>query len=390
MIETKKSHLLFTIPDRLTSNSCTTCNLNQAQCPGHPGHIELPVSVYHPVFMDQAYRLLRSQCVYCHRFRLARREIHRYACMLRLLQVGLLKEAQMIDAINDSDLSEAIRGMTISDVPQIESDEAQEDGNNVQDNIIRARERYVRETLQKHRQEISLGTIRKGKHEGASEMRRGLIKEFLGKIVLEKTCRTCDGISPAYRKDRYVKIFERELTEKEKAAMIQAGRKKANVLTLTHRQKKPDFDQDEAIADIDLSSNEEEEQEDEGEGEELDENGDVVMGEAASKPAEKLKGVRGQRYLSPTEVKERLNLLFEKEQEMMGLLYHSKPRPKNAEPLDASMFFLQTLLVPPNRYRPEARMGDSEVTESQQNNLYKLILRNSVLVGQLKIGRAHV
>jgi len=339
-----------------TACSCSTCNLGQAQCPGHPGHIELPVPVYHPVFLDQAYRLLRSQCAYCHRFRMPRREVHRYASMFRLLQVGLLHEAQMIDSFNESEFSEQIRGMTLSDVPVMLDDEAEEEGNNVQDSICRSREAYVRHVLNQHRHQISIGSIRKGKHEGASEMRRALVKEFLGKIILEKKCRTCDGISPVYRKDRYVKIFERDLTHKEKAAMAQAGRKRADALALSRKTKKDDFAQDEGIADIDLSSNDSEgENSSEGEGDELDENGDVFMGEAATKSKGKKPKAppREQRYLSALEVKERLNLLFEKEQDMITLLYNSKPKDRNAKPLDADMFFIQTLLVPPNRYRPE-------------------------------------
>ncbi|KAK4455581.1 hypothetical protein QBC34DRAFT_390317 [Podospora aff. communis PSN243] len=361
---------------------CTTCNLGQTLCPGHPGHIELPVPVYHPVFLDQAYRLLRSQCAYCHHFLMARREIHRYACMLRLLQVGLLHEAQMIDSFDDSDLGEQIRGMTLSDVPRMLDDEAQEEGDNLHDSISRSREAYVRAVLQKHRHDINMGTIKKGKHEGAAEMRRALIKEFLGRIVMEKKCRTCGGIAPKYRKDRYVKIFEKEMSLKDKAQMAQAGRKRRDAILL-RQAKKSDYAQDEGIADIDFDSNGDE-PESEGDGEELDENGDVVMGEAAAKPEEKKEKAppMTQRYLSPVEVKGRLDLLFEKEQEVMSLLYNAKPRGRKAKPVDASMFFIQTLLVPPNRYRPEARMGEGQITEAQQNSLYKLILKRASAVGQ--------
>ncbi|KAK3386921.1 hypothetical protein B0H63DRAFT_430722 [Podospora didyma] len=369
---------------------CTTCNLNQSQCPGHPGHIELPVPVYHPVFMDQVYRLLRAQCVYCHRFRMPRREIHRYACMLRLLQVGLLHEAQMVDSFADSEFGEEIYDFRLQDVPTVDHDEAEEEGNTVQDNTIRAREAYVRRVLQQHKSTINLGDIRQGKHEGASEMRRALVKQFLADIIKEKRCRTCDGISPVYRKDRYVKIFERDLTDKEKAAMLQAGKKRGDalVMALKEKKKRNEFNLDEGIADIDLSSNEDEEEQpdSEGDGDDLDENGDVVMTDAQSKDktaADSAKPAKAQRYISSMEVKERLNFLFEKEQDMISLLYNSKPRPRGAKPLTASMFFIQTLLVPPNKYRPEARMGEGQISEAEQNGLYKLILRAASRVGEI-------
>ncbi|KAL2018047.1 hypothetical protein VTK56DRAFT_1313 [Thermocarpiscus australiensis] len=365
---------------------CRTCNLNQAQCPGHPGHIELPVPVYHPVFMDQAYRLLRAQCVYCHRFRLPRHEIHRYTCMLRLLQVGLIHEAQMVDSFSPSELGEELKKLRLSDLPGVEDDEAEEDGNNLHDSTMRAREAYVRQVLRDYRLKINIGDIRKGKHEGAAEMRRALIKEFLAQMVREKRCRSCDGISPVYRKDRWVKIYERDLSDKERAAMAQAGKKRADALTLGRKTKKSDFSQDEGVADVDLSSEESAgERESEGEGEELDENGDVVMRDAPAKANKGKPKVAkpAQRYLSTMEVKGRLDLLFRQEQEILSLIYNSKPRPRNSKPLTADMFFISTLLVPPNRYRPEARMGDSQITEAQQNSLYKMIIRSAALVGQI-------
>lgn len=46
---------------------CQTCNMNYMQCPGHPGHIELDVPVYHPLFFTDLVRVLRAKCVYCHR-----------------------------------------------------------------------------------------------------------------------------------------------------------------------------------------------------------------------------------------------------------------------------------------------------------------------------------
>ncbi|KAK3304483.1 uncharacterized protein B0T15DRAFT_536641 [Chaetomium strumarium] len=367
---------------------CRTCNLNQAQCPGHPGHIELPVPVYHPVFMDQAYRLLRAQCVYCHRFRLARHEIHRYICVLRLLQVGLIREAQMVDSFSAVEFGEQLRKLKLSDVPTTEDDQAEEEGDNVHDSTMRAREAYVREVLRAHRLKVNMGDIRKGKHEGAAEMRRALIKDFLAQIVKEKRCRSCDGISPVYRKDRWVKIFERDLTEKEKAAMAQAGRKRTDALALSRKAKKHDdiSPGDEGIGDIDSSSEGSAgDRDSEGEGEELDENGDVVMTDAAAKPRriKSKSAAPAQRYLSTMEVHKRLELLFEQEQELLSLLYNSKPRPRGSKPLTADMFFVTTLLVPPNRYRPEARMGDAQISEAQQNNLYKMILRSASNVAQV-------
>ena len=84
----------------LTLYRCSTCHLNRHNCPGHCGHIELPVPVYHPNFMSQCLRLLRATCSYCHHFKLSRVEVHRYSCKLRLLQHGLAKDAEAIDDLD--------------------------------------------------------------------------------------------------------------------------------------------------------------------------------------------------------------------------------------------------------------------------------------------------
>lgn len=309
--------------------------------------------------MDQAYRLLRAQCAWCHRFRLPRHEVHKYICMFRLLQVGLIHEAQMIESFSVSDLGEQLKKLRLADVPDVEEDEAEEEGNNLHDGTMRARETYVRQVLRGHRLKVNIGDIRKGKHEGAAELRRALVKELLAVMVKEKRCKSCDGISPVYRKDRWVKIFERDLTEKEKAAMAQAGRKRTDALALSRKAKKhSDLTPDEGIADVDSLSEDSEERDSEGDGEELDENGDVVMTDAPAKaqrgkPKAAKSSNPAQRYLSTMEVHQRLEMLFEKEQELLSLLYNSKPRPRNSQPLSATMFFITTLLVPPNRYRPE-------------------------------------
>ncbi|KAK4180006.1 putative DNA-directed RNA polymerase I subunit RPA1 [Triangularia setosa] len=363
---------------------CRTCGLNQAQCPGHPGHIELPVPCYHPVFMDQAFRFLRSMCVYCHHFRLARREIHRFACMFKLLQYGLLHEAQLIDALSESELGTKLKSMRLDDIPTMDEEEAEEEGSTA-DATIKAREAFVRQVLKERRARISVGDIKRGKHEGAAEMRRALLKEFFATLVKEKRCKSCDGISPALRKDRWVKIFERDLSSKEKAAMAQSGRKRRDALAMANKNKDKDADgEDEGVADMDS----EPEAESEGEGEDLDENGDVVMQDAETETRTKAKAktpAPAQRFLNSMEVKGRLDLLFQTEQEIMSLIFNARPPTKatRSKPLTADIFFIHTLMVPPNRMRPEARMGDNQITEAEQNSLYKKIIEKSSAVGQI-------
>lgn len=339
---------------------CSTCNLNQANCPGHPGHIQLPVPVYHPTFLDVGYRLLRAACVYCKGFRLPNRELHRYVCQLRLLQHGLVDEAHAVALIGLNDLGLDDNGES----------EAEEEGNDSIDNITRQRETYVKECLRGNKSKR--GEIKRGKHEGSTELRREIIKEFLAELTKRRICSSCGGISPAYRKDRFVKIFEKSLSDKDKAKMAQKNLKRRDAMARALQSQavktKPNgYDSDEGVADIDSQTSEKSALEAEG----ADEDADVDMLEAE----DEVVFVGPQRYISAMEVRARLTELFSKEEELLSLVYNARPATKSTPKVSADMFFLTCILVPPNRYRPEARTDDSSIAEAQQNSLYKNILR---------------
>ncbi|KAK8086140.1 DNA-directed RNA polymerase I subunit [Apiospora phragmitis] len=370
-------------------HQCSTCGLNQINCPGHSGHIDLPVPVYHPVFLDQIMRLLRAQCAYCYRFRMRKEDLALVSCKLRLLQLGLLNEAHYLDKITSD----------TKDIPGVPSMADESMDNASMERVIQMRVAYTEHALRRHR--FATSEIRKGKHEGSAETRREIVKEFFRDMVKGRNCATCKGISPSYRKDQFVKIFEKALSKKDAAKMAQGNFRRKDALTLTlgtkasSEKKKQHHSTDEAIADVELQSSEEEQEpeeeeepSDEGEGEELDENGDVVMTDAMQKPSRSQKEEPAQRYVGSIEVLSRLNLLFEKEQEMISLLYNSKPQSMQSKPISAESFFVKTVLVPPNKFRPEAMAAGGSLAESDQNGLYKVILNASSRIAQI-FGELH-
>ncbi|CAJ0833207.1 2484_t:CDS:10 [Entrophospora sp. SA101] len=85
---------------------CATCYLDQFNCPGHFGHIELPCPVYNPLFFNHIIILLKAICVKCHRFRISEVQNFKYIAKLKLLNHGLLLESKQIDYIGQSDLFE--------------------------------------------------------------------------------------------------------------------------------------------------------------------------------------------------------------------------------------------------------------------------------------------
>ncbi|GAB7347551.1 hypothetical protein MBLNU459_g4442t1 [Dothideomycetes sp. NU459] len=365
-------------------NACSTCNLKFG-CPGHCGHVELPVHVYNPTFMDQCLRLLRAKCVYCHKLKMSRAEVNRYVCKLTLVKYGLLKECYDLDDINLSSLSNDAAATA-------DGDSGSEQDQDTKD-IIARRNAFVKKAIRQAGFSKKRGDWEASKIESVANERRAIVKDFLYSITKGKKCSNCKGISPSYRKDRFVKIFKKPLTEKDRIAMVQGGFKAQDPLVLLKRRrdaaaaadKKNALEQDEAVADLEDSP-----AESEGEGDDvemLDIEHEVAGGNALEETSSKSntgkKTNPEQGYLNAGQVHAALVQLFEQESEVLGMVYSPRSKSRRGAPLSADMFFIKDLIVPPNRFRPEARTGADEIAEAQENSLYKNILNTCDLMGQI-------
>ena len=55
---------------------CGSCGLNYVFCPGHLGHIELPLPVYHPIFFRILLQFVNLSCYNCHSLLISRSKEH--------------------------------------------------------------------------------------------------------------------------------------------------------------------------------------------------------------------------------------------------------------------------------------------------------------------------
>ncbi|OAL51807.1 DNA-directed RNA polymeras-like protein I subunit [Pyrenochaeta sp. DS3sAY3a] len=346
-------------------NPCSTCGLTtMLGCPGHCGHIELPVPVYHLTFLDQLLRLLRGKCVYCHHFKIARVQVNEFVSRLRLIRCGLVQEAnEMHEHIDIGKGKAGKRGADDS-----ESDDENED-------IISQRNNYVKRCMKKAGISKHEARSARGKNDTISEARRLVLKEFYAQIVLGKKCKNCQGINPTFRKDRGIKIFRKNLSSKEMALMAQAEKRMQNPLDVLARRDakdKKNVHADEGVADLDPDS----EEDMDIDMEDLeDADGSLVATEASTR---RKAGTAvdaadsSQEYITTAEVRAAMVLLFENEPDMVRLLY-SPHSSKSLVDVSADMFFMEAVVVPANRYRMEDKTGDS-IAESPKNTLYKGIL----------------
>ncbi|KAJ0002687.1 hypothetical protein NQD34_007836 [Periophthalmus magnuspinnatus] len=78
---------------------CSTCCQDFNSCPGHFGHVELPLPVYNPLFFDKLYFLIRGSCLKCHLLTCPRAAIHLLMKQLHLLDHGALQEVYHIEQV---------------------------------------------------------------------------------------------------------------------------------------------------------------------------------------------------------------------------------------------------------------------------------------------------
>ena len=320
--------------------------------------------------MDQMLKLLNGQCAYCGRLRTVQTEIHLITSKLKLLGFGLINEAQAIDNV-------VIDG-------EEDDDEALEEDGDLEERrqaLIDARTRFVKKAVRRAKAKQS-ATYLEEKVEAVAEMRRLLIKHFFGVITKSTGCANCTGVSPKFRKDKYNKIFRKPLAKKQRVKMAQLGKSRINhllelskVKNQIRKEKLEDREVDEGIVpDIDSPSD----------VDDMDVDDIEIDAGSIEQEADNEEASDKQEYCNPEEVLATLNVLFEKEQDILKLVYNSHGFLPNAPPVRAEMFFVRALLVPPSRFRPQPRVARLAVAESQQNALYKRILSQCQLLNEIR------
>ncbi|XP_029917745.1 DNA-directed RNA polymerase I subunit RPA1 isoform X2 [Myripristis murdjan] len=107
---------------------CSTCCQDFNNCPGHLGHVELPLPVYNPLFFDKLYLLIRGSCLVCHMLTCPRAAVHLLLNQLKLLDHGALQEVYEIEHV----LNQYLEGN-----PKASGDEIQETLMEFTDKIIK-------------------------------------------------------------------------------------------------------------------------------------------------------------------------------------------------------------------------------------------------------------
>ena len=311
------------------SDLCGTCSLNYVHCPGHMGHLPLPLPVYHPLFFLSLYQLLRSSCWVCHHLLCTPIKAHLLVGQLELLSHGLLSEALTLEAaVGCSDADSA--------------DRAQEGADNIIESITlrvqSCRENATEDSVEKHSM----------KTKNLIDLRRLLVNGFLKYCSSGvKTCPYCTAPVRAVRQENNVRIFLKPLARKNAGSWVAAykkemqRKKEASEAAETNGQDEPEITGEEEESGSD--------REDEG---------------TAAKLAESLKDSRvtaekctKQQFVSPLEVQEHIKALWDNQGTLMDSIFGYMRSEVtgwsgSSGRSTADMFFLDVVPVPPSRFRP--------------------------------------
>ncbi|KAM3962676.1 LOW QUALITY PROTEIN: RNA polymerase I subunit RpI1 [Aphomia sociella] len=84
-------------PVRDRFDSCATCGNSMLHCPGHFGHIELPLPVVNPLFSKTIYSLFRISCLKCFKIQMDDRMKFLLKLQLQLIDAGHITAALDLD-----------------------------------------------------------------------------------------------------------------------------------------------------------------------------------------------------------------------------------------------------------------------------------------------------
>ena len=333
-------------PSNANSPPCMTCAQNYMSCPGHFGHIELCVPLYHPLLFAQLVDLLRMKCLHCHKLTLSPRELNVFKTKFMLLQSGEYHQLQDLE----NKMAAKMREM---------KETGNEDGSKKQKALTMHNAGLAIDELLKEIQSkcarLSVRKPRPNKSAADSvfeeDLRRRLVKEFISACKASKSCPHCGAFSPKIRQDSSNKIFQSPLNATAKRANASDGIKLVSAM-VNNSSTDNNSDDDEDMNGFDSDDQSEEKSYDSDDDEE--QNADAAK----------------DNYMHASEVQAQVRRTWETNPELCNSVF-SVHGPE--------IFFVQAVPVPPNRFRPPMQLGGMVVEHIQNGYLNSILQANESL-----------
>ena len=195
---------------------CATCSLSYKECPGHMGHVELPVPVYNPLLFKDLYRLLRCKCFMCHHLKM-KDAAPAYVAKLQLLDAGRAEDALSLSSL----AAAAAEASKADDASDDEKEGGEKEGE--RDDAATRYTRLLREADRLASRRARSGRLRV-KHSQCEKLRRETVREILSKLTGMTTCEWCGNAADTLRKDGTTKIFRVPRKGQERLRMKEGQR----------------------------------------------------------------------------------------------------------------------------------------------------------------------
>lgn len=316
-------------PTTADSPPCTTCALGFLDCPGHFGHIELIVPVYHPLLFSKMVELLRIKCFHCHKLLIGKRQLKLYK-----VKFELLKHGRYFDALElDNRIANVVK--TETNKGDKSKDPNREHEKNLEvDSMLKEIEESM--ASNSRGQDITLSSLEEAKFQ---ELVKGFISDCKGR----KNCQHCGAYSPRIRQDSSNKVFQSPLSATAKRWNAAEG-----LILKPALAKRSDSDDDDEIDDTFM----------------MDDDDDDVDDD------EREKGPVRDKYMHAREVQAQVKRTWESSPEICNAVFSVQ---------GYEVFFMQAIAVPPNRFRPPMHLGGMVVEHGQNQYLNKIITNHELV-----------
>ncbi|XP_033736783.1 DNA-directed RNA polymerase I subunit RPA1-like [Pecten maximus] len=295
---------------------CGTCGQNFVHCPGHMGHIVLPLPVYNPVYFSTLYQILRGSCFSCHRLTVASLSAILFVKKMDLLNHGLLAAAGELEEFVANQAEELGRNAAAEEV--------------INSNIENKMKTWLSETGKL--EEIS--TVK-----NVEAFKNTEISNFIrSKLMLTSiSCPHC-------------KSKKRQIKQENNVKFLLSGKRKEKIAVKKSTGSSVSKNDEEDISMEMNTTLPEEEEED-----------------RSSLTFDSIE----QTYISPSQARDHLRLLWKQDRVILKNLFHSLAKAADDSP---DIFFLQVIPVPPSRFRPISMMNGRKFENPQTANLCSLLV----------------
>ena len=387
---------------------CSTCGLSQHHCPGHFGHIDLVVPVYHPLLFPTVTKVLRCVCLNCHKFKMHTERVKMFKERLDLIDSGQLERA--------ADVSQwKLSKSTMRELSEIEEENRkdrektrkEEDGEAPEmmdlreTNFMPKLDSLTRKKTKRGDQCVPLEWTT-----SAATAKRELIDSFF-QSVPKLRCENCKAFGPVLSTEGSTKIYRKPLPKKQlitnlanaidvdfsmkqlaKAASAEGADELVDSSTMaemtggtavegkTNNRKTKKSSSDRNSDDSSSSSSEDDDDDDDDDSSSTDsEEDNYDEGRIKERPTKPM-------YVTPIEAREVLRRLWGNEFEWCSRVWCANSRDQSSDLTterqnsNPNRFFCQTILVPPPKLRPPSKMGDMVFEHPQNTHLCAIIQAN--------------